>query len=75
MTENKKEAASETADRLEEAMDRYLEIEKKVRRFPPRRRFVVVPTADKWCSDPALLELDFEAPTRPRETQSTTKTK
>lgn len=52
MSERKAES---TDAKMREAMDRYAELEELIRQFPPRKRFEVVPTADKWRSDITAL--------------------
>lgn len=55
MNKEDAQAREVSAERLEAAMERYAKLEQKVRRFPPRRRFTVVPTVDKWSTDVASL--------------------
>lgn len=71
MSNKTKHKAGGVADRLEEAMKRYAELEGKVQRFKPRRRFIVVPTADKWSSDVALIELGAKSAKPPAAPQPT----
>lgn len=51
-------------ERLERAMKRYQEIEKIVRKFPPKRRYQTPRPPGKWQSDISSLELPDEEQAR-----------